>query len=405
MSHVPTAGIEGDRPSAAPQAGPLRVGLIANTFDNLFGAVAGGHVHFIEVAKRWPDFDVTVFAPELARTIISRELPNASFVAMPSGGRFIRYSLLRNLYRTITAVRRISVLRSCDVVIATSHFLPDVVPGSLAGRRSIVCVQHLLDSPRKRPGSFASNAISATFQDISLRFARRFAGALLVNRREVADQIRFRDAKRIYVITHGVEHLLDAERAIIGRQDGRVVYLGRVVETKGIEDLLSAWALVVDAVPRARLVIAGTGAPRYTESLRKLACELGVADSVEFCGFVTEEQKNRLLDSAMLFAFPSKEEGWGIVLAEAMAHGLPCVTYDLAAYRNVFIRGRRSVAVNDVGGFARHIAELLTDEAQRTELSAAALELSKTFSWDAAAAIERRAVVDVAADYARSIRR
>jgi glycosyltransferase involved in cell wall biosynthesis len=401
---VSALSIEGDERSA-PSGGRLRVGLLANTFDDIFGAVAGGHVHFIEVAKRWPQYDLVVFAPELARDVIARELPRAVFVPMPTGQRFLRTRLLRNLYRTIASVRARSVLRSCDVVIATSHFLPDVVPACFVGKRSVACVQHLLDPPGRRPGSFLANAISTVFQALSIDLVRRFAGALLVNGTDVADRIGFENKARIYVMTHGVEHLIDAQRAVAARDAGSVIYLGRLVETKGVGDLIKAWALVLEAVPDARLVIAGTGPPRFVEELRKQTNALGIERSVEFCGFVTEQEKNERLDAASIFAFPSKEEGWGLVLAEAMAHGLACVTYDLPAYRHVFTRGRRWMAVGDVAGFARSITELLTNEGLRSQLSSEALDLSAGFSWERAAAIERRAVEDVAADHARGVRR
>ncbi len=394
------------RPGDGAEDAPLqlRVGLLANTFDNLFGIVAGGHVHFIEVAKRWPDCDVTVFAPESARAIITRELPRARFVSMPSGERFIKPRLFRNLYRTVACVRRINAIRGCDIVIATSHFLPDVVPASFKGRRSIVCVQHLLGPPWKRPVSVFANLVSSVFQAASICLFRQFAGAVLVNSSDVAARLRFRQAGRVYVMTHGVEHVNGAEPGALERDAASVLYLGRLVETKGIDDLLRAWALVIRAVPSARLTIAGVGAPRYLEELQRLAARLGVQESVRFCGFVTEEQKKQRLNAASIFAFPSKEEGWGIVLAEAMAHGLPCITYDLPAYRSVFTRGRRWVAVNDVESFARLITELLTNDVLRSELSADALSLSKAFSWEAAAAIEGRAVADVVGDRARGRR-
>jgi glycosyltransferase involved in cell wall biosynthesis len=383
----------------------LRVGLLANTFDDVFGAVAGGHVHFIEVAKRWSDYDLMVFAPELARDVIARELPRAVFVPMPSGQRFLRTRVVRNLYRTVASVRQRRLLRTCDVVIATSHFLPDIVPACFAGKRSIACVQHLLDPPGKRPGSFLANTVSTVFQALSVVLIRRFSGALLVNGMDVADRVGFGNGARIYVMTHGVEHLIDAQRTVAERDVRTVIYLGRLVETKGVDELIKAWALVLQAVPDARLVIAGTGPPKFAEGLRKQTEVLGIERSVEFCGFVTEQEKNERLDQASVFAFPSKEEGWGIVLAEAMAHGLACVTYDLPAYRHVFTSGRRWAALGDVAGFARSIVELLTSDGLRSELSAEALDLSAGFSWERAAAIERRAVEDVAADAARGVLR
>lgn len=103
-----------------------------------------------------------------------------------------------------------------------------------------------------------------------------------------------------------------------------VAYVGRLHEIKGIDRLIRAVALVRETVPDVRLVIVGPG-ERYQRMLERLAAELGVAEAVEFRGFVAAEEKFRVLESAHVSALLSRSEGLPMAALEAMATGTPVV--------------------------------------------------------------------------------
>lgn len=105
-------------------------------------------------------------------------------------------------------------------------------------------------------------------------------------------------------------------------QDGpaTIMFLGRLVPRKGCQLLLEAMALLdaAEQPPQWQLVVCGKG-PLEAE-LRQQAERLGIADKVEFTGFVSEDDKPRYLASADIAVFPSTGgESFGIVLIEAMA--------------------------------------------------------------------------------------
>lgn len=110
---------------------------------------------------------------------------------------------------------------------------------------------------------------------------------------------------------------------------GRLVILsvGRLVERKGQDMVIRALPAVVARLPQVRYVIGGSGP--YRAVLARLAGEMGVAERVEFLGFVPEAELPALYGAADLFAMPSRElpeagdvEGFGIVFIEANAAGL-----------------------------------------------------------------------------------
>jgi phosphatidylinositol alpha-1,6-mannosyltransferase len=92
---------------------------------------------------------------------------------------------------------------------------------------------------------------------------------------------------------------------------------------KGVDHLIAALPAIRDELPGARLRIAGTGDDR--PRLKALAQAHGVADAVEFLGFVEEAQLANEFNACDLFALPSGKEGFGLVFLEAMAHGKPCL--------------------------------------------------------------------------------
>ena len=120
-------------------------------------------------------------------------------------------------------------------------------------------------------------------------------------------------------------------------------------------------------------------------------------ERVIFAGQVTDEEKARILGSARAFVSGTREEGFGIAPAEAMAVGTPCVMYDLPVFDDVFPGGRMKVPVGDVGAFADAIARVLTDDDLFNRLSAEAKTVGESFSWDKVAGVMEATILQVSA--------
>ena len=117
------------------------------------------------------------------------------------------------------------------------------------------------------------------------------------------------------------------ERGIPGDGQWRLLQAGRLIEKKGLKTTLRAFARFQKEFPAARLTIAGEG-PQL-EELQSLARELQIAASVNFAGFVSQEELRRLFYEAHIFLHPSErgrdgnQEGVPNSMLEAMASGLP----------------------------------------------------------------------------------
>jgi glycosyltransferase involved in cell wall biosynthesis len=130
---------------------------------------------------------------------------------------------------------------------------------------------------------------------------------------------------RFVVIPNGIEI---APECTVENGNGtlRLLFLGRIHQKKGIENLLNACTLLDSSLPRPwSLVIAGDGEPAYVRELKSVAARHALKGSVQFVGEIVGEAKHGLFQSADLAVFPSYTENFGMVVAEALAHGVPVI--------------------------------------------------------------------------------
>jgi len=107
-----------------------------------------------------------------------------------------------------------------------------------------------------------------------------------------------------------------------------------------------------------------------------------LTDACEFSGFVDEDEKRRLLQSAWVFASPSSMEGWGITVLEANACGTPAVVFDVPGLREAVVDGSSGIVAADRGEFARALESVLLDGALREKLARGSIERAAAFSWE-----------------------
>ena len=115
-----------------------------------------------------------------------------------------------------------------------------------------------------------------------------------------------------------------------------LLYLSRIHPKKGCDLLIQAFAKVAGADPALHLVMAGPGESGWVAALQALAGQLGVAHRVTFTGMLKGDMKWGAYDVAEAFVLPSHQENFGIVVAEALAWGLPVLTtYQVNIWREI----------------------------------------------------------------------
>lgn len=110
-------------------------------------------------------------------------------------------------------------------------------------------------------------------------------------------------------------------------------YLGRITKQKNIETFIDAIPSIKKEFPDAKFVIAGTGP--HIDNLRKYSEGI----NVEYRGFISEEEKIKLLQESYCLIQPSEKEGWGVTIIEANACGTPCVASNVDGLKDSIVEG------------------------------------------------------------------
>ena len=175
--------------------------------------------------------------------------------------------------------------------------------------------------------------------------------------------------------------------------------VGRLKKYKRIDHAIEAVALLKSRGVFVRLRVAGRGddEPR----LRETVARLGVADRVEFFGFVSEDGKRDLMRRAWATVQPSPKEGWGITNVEAAACATPTIASDSPGLRESVIDGSTGILYphGDVTKLADAMARLAANRGLVERLGAAALSFARTLTWDRAADLTEAHLAEVAATH------
>ena len=141
--------------------------------------------------------------------------------------------------------------------------------------------------------------------------------------------------------------------------------VARLVRQKGLDILVQAMRPIKDSVPEARLLLAGDGPER--PALERLARDLGLADSVSFLGH--RDDVDHLMRRAWILVHPSRWEGFGLVLLEAMKQGLPVVAARVSAVPEIVVPGATGLLVppEDPRALAEAAIRVLGDERFRRD--------------------------------------
>lgn len=181
-----------------------------------------------------------------------------------------------------------------------------------------------------------------------------------------ADRVRpmLSDRQRLSIVTLAVEPgRWPQQRPVAASRRPAVLVVSRLDETergKGHDQLIPAMAAVRDSQPDAELWVVGDGSDR--ERLQRLA-EVAAPGAVRFFGHVTDNELDDLYRTASVFAMPSRQEGFGLVYAEAMLRSLPCIVSNADAGCEIVEHGLTGLAVpyGEVPALVNAILELLDD--------------------------------------------
>ncbi len=367
----------------------MRIGLFTNNYRPLANGLAASVETFAQAFRR-AGHAVTVVAPRYGHApeaepdvlrVPGWRAPNHHAYVLPLSG-------WPGVAQAVAAL-------DLDVFHAQHPFLLGAAAGRWARRlgRPLVFTYHTRYDRYAHYVPGPSGLVARLAVRRALAFANR-AELVIAPAAAVARELRARGLRTpVEVIPTGVALpplLGEADR----RESRRVLGLdpecplclsvGRLAREKNQAFLLSAFALILEDLPAARLALVGEGDDR--RRLERMAVDLGMGEKVCFVGSVPHQRVGAYYQAADLFLFPSTSETQGLVVLEALAAGLPVVAVASEAAAELLQDGERgTIAAEDPAAFASQAVTLWKQPERRRALSRAGRRVAAGYAPDALA--------------------
>lgn len=195
-----------------------------------------------------------------------------------------------------------------------------------------------------------------------------------------------RSKDKIVVIRGGVdikpsEEYLSSGRVLpLGKRKYDACFIGRFHPQKGVIELIDIWKLVCQRIPKAKLVMIGDG-PLEKEVREKIQ-KLNLWKNVELVGFKDGEEKYEIFKQSKIVVHPATYDSGGMAACEAMAWGLPGVSFDLEALKTYYPKGMLKTPCYNLEKFSENIVLLLTDKELYKITSQEAIFWARGWDWD-----------------------
>jgi phosphatidyl-myo-inositol dimannoside synthase len=261
-------------------------------------------------------------------------------------------------------------------VIHAHWIIPQALVASLVPRANValVCTSH---------GGDLYGLRSGIFQRMKARVLNRCQAVTVVSQGMVTAVEKLAPNARAEVIPMGTDltSLFVPPQKPTSRNADEIVFVGRLVEKKGLIHLIDAMALLTQRNSALKLTIAGDGPLK--NAIRTQILRLGLEANVTLLGSVPHQSLPAIYQRAVLAVFPfviardGDQEGFGLVIAEAMGCECAVIASDLPAMRQTIEPERTGILVppGSPGAVADAIHRCLSDDALRQRLATAGREL------------------------------
>lgn len=172
------------------------------------------------------------------------------------------------------------------------------------------------------------------------------------------------DSNKIHVTTTMFDgNFLKISEGARDNKNTVLLFLSRFIKEKGVYELLDAFKFLHEKTPNLKLILAGDGPEK--SNMQSYVNENHLQNDIEFCGFIRDSNKAKILKSADIFVFPTYYgEGCPVSLLEAMAAGLPIITTRAGGIKDIFINGTHGILLQEVNqnSISRAIESLLSNK-------------------------------------------
>jgi len=364
--------------------------IVAN--NNLGSGQSGGDTIFINFVKYWyPKLNISILGSaetnKLLRTNLKLNI-KYNFILTDSVSPFTNLSVsslifhqLRRLSRAIFKIITLPKL-SPEYIYSSSDFLSDLIPSIilklLNPSSQLIAGYYLIVPHPKNPNSpYRQSQFKAYLyyltQKITLFLVNRLADYVFITSSPDKKYFPHLDPKKIIVVRGGVDTSISQKyfkthsKLNIDERKYDAVFQGRLHPQKGVLPLIDIWQKVTKSIPNAKLAIIGDG-ELYRQIQHKIK-RLNLNKNISLLGFQTGKRKYEIFQNSKIVLHPAIFDSGGMSAAEAMAWGLPGVSYDLEALKEYYPVGMIKTPCFNQDLFAHNIIHLLTNKTAYNQIS------------------------------------
>jgi glycosyltransferase involved in cell wall biosynthesis len=224
-----------------------------------------------------------------------------------------------------------------QIFIASSHFIPDVIPivlKTLFYKKVIraTFIHHVIHE-MKRPNNL-NTFLARVQENTTLFLIKHFFHKIIVVNPTTKNWLLAHGFNEscILMSSNPIHTEYSSYKKKLDKKDIELVYCGRLVPQKGVSDFVNIVHELYTQLPSIKAAIVGTGPERDAIDLLIKKYHLPIT----LHGYVSESEKFSILSRSQYLLFPSREEGWGMVIAESLSVGTPVLALRLPVYDWVF---------------------------------------------------------------------
>ncbi len=317
-----------------------------------------------------------------------------------SNSNYFYHALNRTFFGVLSLFKFRNSFNKYSYIYSASDFYPDTLPAFfiklfnpkktwIAGFYLFAPAPWSKDNPYKTSFSrFLTCVFYWLTQRLSYFLVYHFADYVFVTSKP--DVNKFLNHKRkinhVIIIQGGVDitlsHLyLKEHPPALKKRKYLAVFMGRLHHQKGVLELIDIWKYVCKIQPKSKLAIIGNG--QLLPDIKKKIKKLKLNNNIDLFGFLDGQKKYDIFKNSSIVVHPATYDSGGMAAAEAMAWGLPGVSFDLEALKTYYPKGMLKTRIGDKQSFSNNIIKLSTDSKLYSDKSKEAVDLIESvWSWD-----------------------
>lgn len=274
----------------------------------------------------------------------------------------------------------IKIPKNSVLIMSNASFLNFIIPVYLGriwkNHYYFLIVHHLVQDEKK-------SVLRKKLEDDFIKKANTIITVSNTTRKRLKDLNL--NLKNIEVFTPGIDKVNSTAKSKEDSSVIRLLYVGSIEKRKGLLYLIDAIKLITFKNIELNIVGEELNSKDYYQMILVKIKESGFKDKINLLGKITKEELNRLYNESYIFIFPSLWEGYGMVVAEAMTHGLPVISSKIPSVEEIIDDGVNGllVEVKNSDQIADSINRIINDKSFYNTLSENARKKSFSFpSWE-----------------------